>query len=132
RSRALGLNENRTKVVVDNVVLLVRDELLRRYPHTDIFAGKAKAGADGEHGRVLDETDERHPIFRGTLAPDITFFGFNLSVRAAPPWPATGRPRAGSRSGPTWHGRASVAPPLRRPRRSVRTPPNPISPSMSA
>ena len=83
RSRALGLNENRTDVVVDNVVLLVRGELLRRYPHTDIFAGKAKAGADGEHGRVLDETDERHPIFRGTLAPDITFFGFNLSVEDA-------------------------------------------------
>jgi hypothetical protein len=79
-SRALGLNENRTDVVVDNVVLLVRGELLRRYPNTDIFAGKAKAGVGGEHGRVLDETDERHPIFRGTLAPDITFFGFNLSV----------------------------------------------------
>jgi hypothetical protein len=79
-ARALGLNENRTDVVVDNVVLLVRGELLRRYPNTDIFAGKAKAGSGGEHGRVLDETDERHPIFRGTLAPDITFFGFNLSV----------------------------------------------------
>jgi hypothetical protein len=78
--RALGLNENRTDVVVDNVVLLVRGELLRRYPNTDIFAGKAKAGTGGEHGRVLDETDERHPIFRGTLSPDITFFGFNLSV----------------------------------------------------
>jgi len=78
--RALGLHENRTDVVVDNVVLLVRGELLRRYPNTDIFAGKAKPGTGGEHGRVLDETDERHPIFRGTLAPDITFFGFNLSV----------------------------------------------------
>ena len=82
-ARALGLNENRTDVVVDNVVLLVRGELLRRYPNTDIFAGKAKLGANGEHGRVLDETDERHPIFRGTLAPDITFFGFNLSVADA-------------------------------------------------
>jgi hypothetical protein len=78
--RGLGLNENRTDVVVDNVVLLVRGELLRRYPNTDIFAGKATTASGGEHGRVLDETDERHPIFRGTLAPDITFFGFNLSV----------------------------------------------------
>jgi hypothetical protein len=32
---------------------------------------------------VLDETDERFPIFRGTLTPDITFFGFNLSVADA-------------------------------------------------
>ena len=78
--RTLGLNENRTDVVVDNVVLLVRGELLRRYPNTDIFAGKAMAGSGGEHGRVLDVTDERRPIFRGTLSPDITFFGFNLSV----------------------------------------------------
>jgi hypothetical protein len=80
RSRALGDNENRQDVVADNVVLLVRGELLRRYPNTVIFAGKAMAGQDGDHGRVLDETDERFPIFRGTLSPDITFFGFNLSV----------------------------------------------------
>jgi hypothetical protein len=79
-SRPLGLNENRANVVVDNIVLLVRGELLRRYPNTVIFAGKAKAGTDGDNGRVLDETDERFPIFRGTLSPDITFFGFNLSV----------------------------------------------------
>jgi hypothetical protein len=80
RSRALGLNENRPNVVVDNIVLLVRGELLRRYPNTVIFAGKAKAGPHGDHGRELDETDERFPIFRGMLRPDITFFGFNLSV----------------------------------------------------
>ena len=30
--------------------------------------------------RVLDETDERYPIFRGTLPSDITFLGFNLSL----------------------------------------------------
>jgi hypothetical protein len=79
-SRQLGLNENRTDVVADNVVLLVRGELLRRYPNTVIFACKAKAGQGGDNGRVLDETDERFPLFRGTLNPDITFFGFNLSV----------------------------------------------------
>jgi hypothetical protein len=82
-SRALGDNENQTSVVADNVVLLVRGELLRRYPNTVIFAGKAKAGDGGDNGRVLDETDERFPIFRGTLTPDITFFGFNLSVADA-------------------------------------------------
>ena len=79
-TRPLGQNENRTDVPADNVILLVRGELLRRYPNTVIFAGKAKAGEGGDNGRVLDETDERMPIFRGTLSPDITFFGFNLSV----------------------------------------------------
>lgn len=79
----LGSNENRADVVPDSVVLLVRGELLRRYPNTVIFAGKAKAGSGGDNGRVLDETDERFPIFRGTLSPDITFFGFNLPAADA-------------------------------------------------
>ncbi len=82
-TRALGDNENRPGVLGDNVVLLIRGELLRRYPNTVIFAGKARAaqqGEPGDNGRALDETDERFPIFRGTLQPDITFFGFNLSV----------------------------------------------------
>ena len=79
-TKPLGQNENRTDVPTDNVILLIRGELLRRYPNTVIFAGKAKAGDGGDNGRVLDETDQRMPIFRGTLSPDITFFGFNLSV----------------------------------------------------
>jgi hypothetical protein len=79
-TRLLGQNENRADVPADNVILLVRGELLRRYPNAVIFAGKAKAGDGGDNGRVLDETDQRMPIFRGTLSPDITFFGFNLSA----------------------------------------------------
>ena len=34
----------------------------------------------GRNTRVLDDTDERYPIFRGTLPTDITFLGFNLSL----------------------------------------------------
>ncbi|HEY3878925.1 MAG TPA: hypothetical protein VGM12_10035 [Trebonia sp.] len=79
-TRPLGQNENRADLPADNVILLVRGELLRRYPNTVIFAGKAKAGDGGDNGRVLDESDQRLPVFRGTLSPDITFFGFNLSV----------------------------------------------------
>jgi len=75
---ALGQHPNRTDIVTDNVVLLVRGELFKRYPNAIIYAGKAKKSADGT--RVLDETDERYPIFRGTLPDDITFIGFNLSV----------------------------------------------------
>ncbi|HEY2738216.1 MAG TPA: hypothetical protein VGK45_07405 [Thermoanaerobaculia bacterium] len=58
------------------VVLLVRGELFKRYPTAIVYAGKAKR-AGGI--RVLDETDERYPVFRGTLPNDITFLGFNLS-----------------------------------------------------
>ena len=75
---ALGLHPNRTDIVANNIVLLVRGELFKRYPNAIVYAGKAKKAADGT--RVLDETDERYPIFRGTIPTDITFLGFNLSV----------------------------------------------------
>jgi hypothetical protein len=74
----LGDHPNRTDIVENNVVLLVRGELFKRYPNAIVYAGKAKRAVDGT--RVLDETDERYPIFRGTLPSDITFLGFNLSL----------------------------------------------------
>ncbi|MEF8974843.1 MAG: hypothetical protein V5A21_01265 [Halapricum sp.] len=76
------------------VVLLIRGELLRRYPNTDIFAAKAAADDSddpgGEPDRVpaLPDThvsrddegpDVKFPVFRGKLDPDLTFFGFDLS-----------------------------------------------------
>jgi hypothetical protein len=75
---ALGLHPNRTDIVANNLVLLVRGELLKRYPNAIVYAGRAKL--DDKKQRVLDDTDERYPIFRGTLSPDMTFFGFNLSA----------------------------------------------------
>jgi len=77
------------------VVLLVRGELLRRYPNTDIFVAKAVAEDNPDPGEdepdrvpALPEThvsrddagdDVKFPVFRGKLDPDITFFGFDLS-----------------------------------------------------
>jgi hypothetical protein len=79
----LGEHPNPPAVVIPvtdkadaNVVLLVRGELFKRYPTAIVYAGKAKRVGNS---RVLDETDERYPIFRGTLPNDITFLGFNLS-----------------------------------------------------
>jgi hypothetical protein len=83
---SLGEHPNRPNMVVDNVVLLIRGELLKRYPNAIIYAGKAKkvaSTAADPNGRVLDPTDERYPIFRGTLKDDMTFLGFNLSVADA-------------------------------------------------
>jgi hypothetical protein len=73
---SLGSHPNRTDIVPNNVVLLVRGEIFKRYPNAIIYAGKAKLVGNQ---RVLDDTDERYPIFRGTLPDDITFLGFNLS-----------------------------------------------------
>jgi hypothetical protein len=75
----LGQHPNRTDVVQNNVVLLVRGELFKRYPNAIVYAGKAKLDPKTNQ-RVLDETDERYPIFRGTLPTDMTFLGFNLSL----------------------------------------------------
>ena len=59
-----------------HVVLLIRGELLHRYPDALIYALKAKTlQAVG--------TDEKVPIFRGRIDPDITFLGFDLTEAAA-------------------------------------------------
>src|SRR5207244_10425610 len=69
-----------TRTLVDeaggesNLVLLVRGELLRRYPNTVVLAIAASAP---DTPSTRDE-DVRHPIFSGYLDPDITFFGFDL------------------------------------------------------
>ncbi len=71
-----------------SLVLLIRGELLRRYPHTVIFA--AKAVMSGE--RRIPGPIEKYPIFRGSLEPDVTFLGFDLSRADA----------RGSASDPGW------------------------------
>jgi hypothetical protein len=68
----------------ENIVLLIRGELLSRYPSAVIYAAEAKKHLDGtpvtprEPGPI-----EKYPIFRGTLQPDITFLGFDLSSTEA-------------------------------------------------
>ena len=62
----------------EKLVMLVRGELLRRYPNSVIYAVKAEAIA-GRLDLSRDPTQERHPLFRGTLNPDVTFLGFDLT-----------------------------------------------------
>ena len=65
----------------EKLVLLIRGELLRRYPNSVIYAVAAvEAGGDVE--RTLSG-EERHPLFRGTMEPDVTFLGFDLTATAA-------------------------------------------------
>lgn len=60
----------------DQLVVLIRGELLRRYPATLVSAVAAIIGGDGR--RTLGDT-VTHPIFSGRLEPDIAFFGFDLT-----------------------------------------------------
>lgn len=77
RNQGLGVNSSRQLASGGRqVVLLIRGDLLRRYPNTVIYAVHAAAPTNGK--RSLG-TEESHPIFRGILKPDVTFFGFDLT-----------------------------------------------------
>jgi hypothetical protein len=62
----------------DESVLLLRSELLRRYPGSIVYLCRAMATqADGEP--ALDDGTLIPPSFRGDLPPDVTFVGFSIS-----------------------------------------------------
>ena len=73
----------------EQLVLLLRGELLRRYPNAVIYAVAAVRNASGRLELSPDPADEAHPLFRGTLKPDVTFLGFGLTkpkALADPGW----------------------------------------------
>jgi hypothetical protein len=61
-------------------VLLIRGDILRRYPNAIIYA--AKAAPDGKFPES-GTPELRYPIFRGVRDPDVTFIGFDLTERQA-------------------------------------------------
>jgi hypothetical protein len=65
------------------LVLLIRGELVRRYPATVIYAVKAIAD-DQKHRHLSGKPqDQQYPSFRGRLDPDVLFAGFELSDEPA-------------------------------------------------
>jgi hypothetical protein len=78
-SATIGANRPRPPAGGEYLVLLVRGELLRRYPNTIVYAVKTVVGTTG---RELGD-EERHPLFSGRLQPDVTFFGFELTAAEA-------------------------------------------------
>jgi hypothetical protein len=72
------------------LVLVIRGELLKRYPNTVIYAQKAID--DGHGNRVIfdkdmtpDQFDKqlKFPLFRAEIDPDLRFFGFDLTIEKA-------------------------------------------------
>jgi hypothetical protein len=73
---ALGTHTGRTPAPRDgHLVLMVKGQILLRYPETMVYATRTVIGADG--ARTLG-SERKFPIFEGHLAPDIAFFGFDL------------------------------------------------------
>ncbi|HTS45756.1 MAG TPA: hypothetical protein VMH01_15255 [Puia sp.] len=71
-------------------VLVIRGELLKRYPNTLIFAQKAIAGTNGGDPVIdLSLTDQtfpkevKFPLYKADAPPDIKFFGFDLTIDQA-------------------------------------------------
>jgi hypothetical protein len=62
----------------DRFVMLLRSDLLRRYPNAIVYAVKAIVG-NGPRRPSTNEVDEVYPTFAGSMAPDISFVGFDLS-----------------------------------------------------
>lgn len=63
------------------VVLLVRSVLFRRYPTAVVYAVPAVPLGDGRQPGPVEQ--EILPLFRGSLQPDVTFFGFDLDADVA-------------------------------------------------
>jgi len=57
-------------------VLLVRSGLFRRYPSAIVYMAPASRDARGRKPDIAAE--HRLPMFRGSLQPDVTFFGFDV------------------------------------------------------
>jgi hypothetical protein len=66
---------------VKPLVLLLKGELLKKYPNTIVFAQRAKK--DSQNQLVLDSADNmdnyKFPVFSGNLAPDTRLLGFELT-----------------------------------------------------
>ena len=62
---------------VGQMVLLIRGDLLRRYPRAMVYALESVWSTDGTRREL--GTTERYPIFRATQSPDITMLGFPLT-----------------------------------------------------
>lgn len=81
-SERLGSNEpaNHPK---EKLVLILRGDLLKKYPNAVIYAVEAKLNEKNERVPALPEFEVegeiQSPVFSGTMQPDITFLGFNIT-----------------------------------------------------
>lgn len=93
----LGTHRNKKRPQGKQLVLVVRGELLKKYPNTIIYAQKAhifknKNGvADPSKEPIITEikteaemkTEIKFPIFRAEIQPDFRFFGFDMTIEQA-------------------------------------------------
>ncbi|WP_296699149.1 hypothetical protein, partial [Algoriphagus sp.] len=84
-NKALGKNEEKPG---PDLVLLIKGDLLRKYPNTLVYAQKAvyKNGNPALPRQLSDydvPSNVKWPIISGSIEPDVYFFGFELSQEEA-------------------------------------------------
>jgi hypothetical protein len=70
--------ETTTVTQGERPVLLIKGELLMRYPGAVIYASKAEL--KNSKPALPDNEDIKLPVLRGTIAPDIVLLGFDISI----------------------------------------------------
>ncbi|HYI09822.1 MAG TPA: hypothetical protein VEK57_12230 [Thermoanaerobaculia bacterium] len=101
KSSNLGDHDHREKgASEEEVVLVIRGELLKRYPNPVIFAQRARwqekpkgtidlkaerrlVELTAVDGQIPSHEEVRTPLYEAHVSPDITFFGFDLTVTEA-------------------------------------------------
>jgi hypothetical protein len=105
RFSKLGEHDHRQKPgepETEEVVLVIRGELLKKYPNAVVYAHKAVWAPTSEDDPTFDKTRSRvlyrpeegdkekpsfdvirTPLYQAQVEPDITFFGFKLEVEEA-------------------------------------------------
>jgi hypothetical protein len=100
KSQPLGRRTDENMPDPDRVALLVRGQLLKRYPNTAVYAWKKRttpANPDPEsrdHTQLMKDANGNPPtpdtiqvpVFTGFIPPDITFFGFEIDKGDVDDW----------------------------------------------
>lgn len=98
-AQPLGLRDDPNLTDPNRVALLVRGQLLRRYPNTAVYAWRKRTTPanpdpnDPDHTQLKKTPDGgaapidiQQPVFQGVIPPDITFFGFDIDKEDVGQW----------------------------------------------
>jgi hypothetical protein len=98
RKEPLGKRTDENMVDPNRIALLVRGQLLRRYPNTAVYAWKKRTTPAADpatdptqlmkdaNGNPLNADAIQTPVFSGFISPDITFFGFDIDKEDVAKW----------------------------------------------
>ncbi len=59
------------------LVLLVRGDVIKRYPNVIVYASKAKL--DDQNVVTIDDSQQMYPAFQAVLTGDVAYYGFELT-----------------------------------------------------